>query len=93
MLWESAGEGEYSVADIEKKERGTEITLHLREEEKEFANEWRVREIISKYSDHIGLPVEILAKEYDEEGKETGIKWEKINKAQALWTKIKIRDF
>lgn len=89
VLWESAGEGEYSVADIEKKERGTEITLHLREDEKEFLNEWRLREIISKYSDHIGLPVEILAKEYDEEGKETGIKWEKINKAQALWTRSK----
>ncbi|AKD37909.1 heat shock protein 90 [Pasteurella multocida subsp. multocida OH4807] len=89
VLWESAGEGEYSVADIEKKERGTEITLHLREDEKEFLNEWRLREIISKYSDHIGLPVEILAKEYDDEGKETGIKWEKINKAQALWTRSK----
>ncbi len=89
VLWESAGEGEYSVEDIEKKERGTEITLHLREEEKEFLNEWRLREIISKYSDHIGLPVEILAKEYDDEGKETGVKWEKINKAQALWTRSK----
>ncbi len=89
VLWESAGEGEYSVEDIEKKERGTEITLHLREEEKEFLNEWRLREIISKYSDHIGLPVEILAKEYDDEGKETGFKWEKINKAQALWTRSK----
>lgn len=89
VLWESAGEGEYSVADIEKKERGTEITLHLRDEEKGFANEWRLREIIGKYSDHIGLPVEILSKEYDEEGKETGIKWEKINRAQALWTRSK----
>ncbi|MGC7590628.1 molecular chaperone HtpG [Bisgaard Taxon 46] len=89
VLWESAGEGEYSVADIEKKERGTEITLHLREDEKEFLNEWRLRDIISKYSDHIGLPVEILAKEYDDEGKHTGIKWEKINKAQALWTRSK----
>ncbi|HDR1021066.1 TPA: molecular chaperone HtpG [Pasteurella multocida] len=89
VLWESAGEGEYSVADIEKKERGTEITLHLREDEKEFLNEWRLRDIISKYSDHIGLPVEILSKEYDDEGKETGIKWEKINKAQALWTRSK----
>ena len=89
VLWESAGEGEYSVADIEKKERGTEITLHLREDEKEFLNEWRLREIIGKYSDHIGLPVEILAKEYDDEGKETGVKWEKINKAQALWTRTK----
>ncbi|MFC1214816.1 molecular chaperone HtpG [Pasteurella multocida] len=89
VLWESAGEGEYSVADIEKKERGTEITLHLREDEKAFLNDWRLREIISKYSDHIALPVEILAKEYDDEGKETGIKWEKINKAQALWTRAK----
>ena len=89
VLWESAGEGEYSVADIEKKERGTEITLHLREDEKEFLNEWRLREIIGKHSDHIGLPVEILAKEYDDEGKETGVKWKKINKAQALWTRAK----
>ncbi len=89
VLWESAGEGEYSVADIDKKERGTEITLHLREDEKVFLNDWRLREIIGKYSDHIGLPVEILAKEYDDEGKETGIKWEKINKAQALWTRAK----
>ncbi|MGC6405614.1 molecular chaperone HtpG [Bisgaard Taxon 45] len=89
VFWESAGEGEYSVADIEKKDRGTDITLHLREDEKEFLNDWRLREIISKYSDHIGLPVEILAKEYDDEGKETGMKWEKINKAQALWTRSK----
>ncbi len=89
VFWVSAGEGEYSVEDIEKKSRGTEITLFLREDEKEFLNEWRLREIISKYSDHIGLPVEILSKEYDEEGKETGVKWEKINKAQALWTRAK----
>ncbi|HDR1091152.1 TPA: molecular chaperone HtpG [Pasteurella multocida] len=89
VLWESAGEGEYSVADIDKKERGTGITLHLREDEKAFLNDWRLREIIGKYSDHIGLPVEILTKEYDDEGKETGIKWEKINKAQALWTRAK----
>lgn len=89
VLWISAGEGEYSVEDIEKKERGTEITLFLREDEKEFLNEWRLREVISKYSDHIGLPVEILTKDYDDDGKEQGVKWEKINKAQALWTRAK----
>ncbi|MDG2960997.1 molecular chaperone HtpG [Bisgaard Taxon 10/6] len=89
VLWTSAGEGEYSVEDIEKKDRGTEITLFLREDEKEFLNEWRLREIIGKYSDHIGLPVEILTKEFDDEGKEIGVKWEKINKAQALWTRAK----
>ena len=89
VLWESAGEGEYSVADIEKKSRGTDVILHLREDEKEFLNEWRLREIIGKYSDHIGLPVEMLTKEYDDKGKETGEKWEKINKSDALWTRSK----
>lgn len=88
VLWESAGEGEYSVADIEKKSRGTDVILHLREDEKEFLNEWRLRDIIGKYSDHIGLPVEMLTKEYDE-GKETNEKWEKINKSDALWTRSK----
>ena len=89
VLWESAGEGEYSVADIEKKSRGTDVILHLREDEKEYLNEWRLREIIRKYSDHIGLPVEMLTKEYDDEGKEIGEKWEKINKSDALWTRSK----
>ena len=89
VLWESTGEGEYSVADIEKKSRGTDVILHLREDEKEFLNEWRLREIIGKYSDHIGLPVEMLTKEYDDEGKECSEKWEKINKSDALWTRSK----
>ncbi|ABY69562.1 molecular chaperone HtpG [Actinobacillus pleuropneumoniae] len=89
VLWESAGEGDYTVADIEKATRGTDVILHLREEEKEFLSEWRLREIIGKYSDHIGLPVEIQTTEYNEEGKASGQKWEKINKAQALWTRSK----
>ncbi|EXI62848.1 heat shock protein 90 [Mannheimia granulomatis] len=89
VIWESAGEGDYTVADIEKAERGTEVILHLREDEKEFLSEWRLREIIGKYSDHIGLAVEIQTKEYDDEGKASGQKWEKINKAQALWTRSK----
>lgn len=61
----------------------------MREDEKEFLNEWRLREIIGKYSDHIGLAVEIQTNEYDDEGKASGQKWEKINKAQALWTRSK----
>ncbi|MGK3142671.1 molecular chaperone HtpG [Pantoea sp. C2G6] len=85
VFWESAGEGEYTLAEIEKADRGTEITLHLREGEDEFLDAWRVRNIISKYSDHIALPVEIETK--DEEGE--GTHWEKINKAQALWTRNK----
>jgi molecular chaperone HtpG len=85
VFWESAGEGEYTIADIEKADRGTEITLHLREGEDEFLDAWRVRSIISKYSDHIALPVEIET--HNEEDKTTT--WEKINKAQALWTRNK----
>ncbi|WP_241645417.1 molecular chaperone HtpG [Rosenbergiella metrosideri] len=85
VYWESAGEGEYTLADIEKADRGTEITLHLREGEDEFLDTWRVKNIVGKYSDHIALPVEI--EEKDEEADTTT--WEKINKAQALWTRNK----
>ncbi len=85
VFWESAGEGEYTIADITKDDRGTEITLHLREGEDEFLDAWRVRNIISKYSDHIALPVEIESR--NEEDDTTS--WEKINKAQALWTRSK----
>ena len=85
VFWESAGEGEYTIADITKADRGTEITLHLREGEDEFLDAWRVRSIIGKYSDHIALPVEIESKD-EESGTTT---WEKINKAQALWTRNK----
>ncbi|MBX9444605.1 molecular chaperone HtpG [Dickeya chrysanthemi] len=90
VFWESAGEGEYTIADIAKPERGTEITLHLREGEDEFLDNWRVRSVISKYSDHIALPVEIESRtESEEEGGEETVAWEKINKAQALWTRSK----
>lgn len=87
VFWESEGAGEYTVADITKDTRGTEITLHLREGEDEFLDDWRVRSIISKYSDHIALPVEIETRE--EKDGETVLGWEKINKAQALWTRSK----
>ncbi|EIC82936.1 molecular chaperone HtpG [Serratia sp. M24T3] len=83
VFWESAGEGEYTLADIEKADRGTEITLHLREDQDEFLDDWRVRSIISKYSDHIALPVEIETR--NEEDDTTT--WDQINKAQALWTR------
>ncbi|MBI0031878.1 MULTISPECIES: molecular chaperone HtpG [Gilliamella] len=85
VMWESAGEGEYTISDDNKETRGTEITLHLKEDEKEFLDDWRLRSIISKYSDHISLPVEVQTT--DEESKE--VKWEKVNKAQALWTRSK----
>ncbi|MXP56254.1 molecular chaperone HtpG [Pantoea sp. Mhis] len=85
VFWESTGTGEYTLADIEKKERGTAITLHLRENEDSFLDIWNVRNIVSKYSDHIALPVKIAV---NDEKKKT-INWEKINKAQALWTRNK----
>ncbi|MDD9340445.1 MAG: molecular chaperone HtpG [Providencia heimbachae] len=85
VFWESVGEGDYTIADIEKAERGTEITLHLRDDEKEYLDNWRLRSVISKYSDHIALPVEIETKN-EEDGTVTG---EKINQAKALWTRSK----
>lgn len=85
VFWESEGEGEYTLAEIEKADRGTEITLHFRAGEDDFLDAWRVRNVISKYSDHIALPVEIEAK--DEEN--DTVTWEKVNKAQALWTRNK----
>ncbi|CNK77785.1 heat shock protein 90 [Yersinia frederiksenii] len=85
VFWESAGEGDYTIADITKEDRGTKITLHLREGEDEYLDDWRLRSVISKYSDHIALPVEIQSKN-EEDGTVT---WEKINKAQALWTRGK----
>lgn len=84
------GEGEYTVETITKANRGTDIILHLRDEGKEFLSEWRLRDVISKYSDHIGIPVYIQSNVLDDDGKESGeTKWEQINKAQALWTRSK----
>ncbi|WWO99661.1 MAG: molecular chaperone HtpG [Candidatus Dasytiphilus stammeri] len=79
VFWESTGEGSYTIADIKKINRGTEITLHLRDGEDEFLDPWRLRNIISKYSNYINLPIEMPCINKPEE-------WEKVNKAQALWT-------
>ncbi|GIU25278.1 chaperone protein HtpG [Shewanella colwelliana] len=98
VQWESAGEGDFTVETITKETRGTEITLHLREEEKEFADDYRLRSIITKYSDHISVPVEMWqegtpAQEATEEGAEaipaTEGEWKGMNKATALWTRSK----
>ena len=91
--WTSEGEGEYTIDNITKETRGTEITLYLSEEEKEFANDWKLREIIKKYSDHISTPVQMWKDGTPESEGEDGEKipategeWEVINKADALWT-------
>ena len=96
VLWESQGEGEFSVADIEKTDRGTEITLHLREDEKEFLDDWRLRSIVNKYSEHISIPVRMWKEEVPESDGPDGEKipaqpgeWESVNKATALWTRDK----
>lgn len=92
VQWESAGEGEFTIETIEKAERGTEITLHLREGEDEFLSGWRLRNVISKYSDHINLPI-LMAKEpvpnEDGEIDEADQGDETVNKATALWTLAK----
>ncbi len=84
--WSSKGEGEFDIADIEKAERGTRIVLHLKAGEEEFADGWRLRNIVKKYSDHIALPIE-LPKEHFGEDKPAEVEWETVNRASALWTR------
>ncbi|BAP58834.1 molecular chaperone HtpG [Candidatus Tachikawaea gelatinosa] len=85
VLWQSTGEGEYTLTQKEKKKRGTEIVLHIKKSEKEFLDVWRLKSIISKYSDHISLPVKMEM----EDEKTKLFKWEQVNKAQAIWTRKK----
>jgi len=88
VRWESQGEGSYSIENIEKAQRGTRITLHLREEDAEFADAWRLRGIIAKFSDHIAIPIEML-EEQGEEEKDQEPAWEQVNKGTALWMRNK----
>lgn len=94
--WESAGEGEFSIADINKETRGTDIILHVKEDELEFVDSHRLRTVVTKYSDHIGMPVEMWKEAVPESEDADGKKvegqpgeWEKITKATALWTREK----
>ncbi len=82
VCWESKGDGEYTVANVEKTSRGTDVILHLKEGEDEFLNEWRLRSIVTKYSDH--LNISILMPKRTDDGKETA-EWETVNRATALW--------
>ncbi len=99
VSWESGGEGDYTITNIEKQSRGTDVILHIKDSETEFLNDWRLRNIITKYSDHINLPV-LMPKMADptatSEKKEVVInpEWETVNSAAALWTlpKNKITD-
>ncbi|MEW8137758.1 MAG: molecular chaperone HtpG [Candidatus Thiodiazotropha endolucinida] len=86
VRWESDGEGSFTIENVDKATRGTDVVLHLREDEKEFLESYRLRSIISKFSDHITIPVEMEKEHYgeDEEKPETA-EFERVNKGTALW--------
>ena len=90
--WASKGEGEFEIATVDKAERGTRIVLHLKKDEEEFADGWRLRNIIKKYSDHIALPIELPKEQHGEDKpapSETETEWETVNRASALWTRAR----
>jgi molecular chaperone HtpG len=96
VRWSCEGEADYQLETIDRAERGTSITLHLKGEEQEFGNDWRLRSIVKKYSDHIAIPVEMLKQEppampgdeeKEEEPAEIVPEWEAVNDAKALWTR------
>lgn len=92
VCWESDGSGSFSVADVNKASRGTDVILHLKAEESEFLDDWRLRSVIGKYSDHISIPVEMWeqpAAEENEAGEKTVTEgeWKQVNRATALWTR------
>ncbi len=84
VRWISDGEGEYTIESITREERGTTITLYLRDEDKEFAEDFRLRGIISRYSDHISLPIEMPSENKEKKGE-----WEPVNNGSALWSRPK----
>ena len=95
VRWSSAGTGEFDVADIERAERGTTITLHLKEDTQDYLNAYKLKGIINKYSDHISLPILMAMEEWkDGENDQPGEmvvtgQWETVNQAAALWTRAK----
>jgi molecular chaperone HtpG len=104
VRWISGGTGDFDVETINRAERGTSVILHLREEALDYANSWKLKEIVGKYSDHISLPIlmekeewkdgELIDPSNEEAGRQPGgmVKtgeWETINKASALWTRPK----
>jgi molecular chaperone HtpG len=87
--WESQGEAEFSIEEVEQADRGTTIVLHLKKEEKEFAETFRLRTIVKKYADHISLPVKMIKEDFGEEDKKKKKEkeFEVVNSAKALWTR------
>ncbi len=96
VRWISGGSGDFEVESITRAERGTSVILHLRDDALEYADSWRLKELIGKYSDHISLPIKMEGEKWEdakEEGQpgamvKTG-EWETMNQATALWTRPK----
>jgi molecular chaperone HtpG len=90
VKWESAGEADFNVESVDKTDRGTSIVLHLKKDDKEFAEGYRLRGIVRKYADHISIPVMMVKEDLGDEDKKSGNKapeYEAVNTAQALWTR------
>jgi molecular chaperone HtpG len=89
VQWESGGEGDYTLETVEKPARGTDIVLHLRDGEDEFLNDWKLKSIIRKYSDHITLPIVMKKSEWKDGEQVPTDEDEVVNKASALWARSK----
>ena len=91
VRWSSDGSGQFEVETIDKPARGTDVILHLRDDEDEFLKTWKLKSIIGKYSDHISLPILMRKEKWIAEKAETVLEdeWEMVNKAAALWTRPK----
>ena len=90
VRWSSKGDGDFEVESINRAQRGTSVTLHMRAEEDEFLSGWKLKSIIGKYSDHISLPILMQKEEWDTEAKKQVLRdeWAAVNKAAALWTRM-----
>jgi molecular chaperone HtpG len=95
VRWTSTGAGDFEVETITRAERGTSVTLHLREDAAEYLSTWKLKSIIAKYSDHIALPILMRKEEWKEGAENQGgemvltDEWETVNQASALWTRAK----
>jgi molecular chaperone HtpG len=91
VRWVSGGTGDFEVEAITRAQRGTSITLHLRDDQTEYLSRWKLKEIIARYSDHISLPILMQKEEWDADKSEykTLDEWEAVNSASALWSRAK----
>ena len=91
VRWVSGGTGDFEVETITRAQRGTSITLHLREDKTEYLNRWKLKQIIGRYSDHISLPILMQKEEWDADKSEYKLldEWEAVNSASALWSRAK----